>query len=398
MSSYNNDVIIISHTNEYDDSQSDMLPETGDWIGHQTTMSSNNVPGSYVTNVTVSSMCLCCTGQQARRCSVNIDLQLAAELGNTLLEKNKDLEATIKQQQNLIDDQIQEIEFLTKQTAALKEVNESRVRIYEQIEISLSELEDDHSRLSEESASEKIKIKSLSFTVQALENRCAELQKHLEEAESLISYRKEKRKSFLIQNADDNISPETEKVERKTSVCIQDLFAGVGVLHLENQKQSENKNLCLSEPRSCDSESDKKPRKISFVTTVQESHLHLHLEISRLNEQLSVGREKIRELEDQIECLLTAQQIIWKHQKNLSESNNNLIESENNNLMCMSCSKYHSSSNILTNFMEEVQHLSSGFLSSRMRQDRVWIDQLLLICVLSTVLLGLLAAFIELLF
>jgi len=324
------------------------------------------------------------------------DLQLAAELGNTLLEKNKDLEATIKQQQNLIDDQIQEIEFLTKQTAALKEVNESRVRIYEQIEISLSELEDDHSRLSEESASEKIKIKSLSFTVQALENRCAELQKHLEEAESLISYRKEKRKSFLIQNADDNISPETEKVERKTSVCIQDLFAGVGVLHLENQKQSENKNLCLSEPRSCDSESDKKPRKISFVTTVQESHLHL--EISRLNEQLSVGREKIRELEDQIECLLTAQQIIWKHQKNLSESNNNLIESENNNLMCMSCSKYHSSSNILTNFMEEVQHLSSGFLSSRMRQDRVWIDQLLLICVLSTVLLGLLAAFIELLF
>ena len=70
-----------------------------------------------------------------------LDLQLAAELGNTLLEKNKDLEATIKQQQNLIDDQIQEIEFLTKQTAALKEVNESRVRIYEQIEISLSELE-----------------------------------------------------------------------------------------------------------------------------------------------------------------------------------------------------------------------------------------------------------------
>ena len=69
-------------------------------------------------------------------------------------------------------------------------------------------------------------------------------------------------------------------------------------MHLENQKQSENKNLCLSEPRSCDSESDKKPRKISFVTTVQESHLHL--EISRLNEQLSVGREKIRELEDQV--------------------------------------------------------------------------------------------------
>ena len=29
-------------------------------------------PQSYVTQVTVSSMCLCCSGQQARRCSVNI--------------------------------------------------------------------------------------------------------------------------------------------------------------------------------------------------------------------------------------------------------------------------------------------------------------------------------------
>ena len=34
--------------------------------------SSGPVSGSYVTSVTVSSMCLCCTGQQARRCSVNI--------------------------------------------------------------------------------------------------------------------------------------------------------------------------------------------------------------------------------------------------------------------------------------------------------------------------------------
>ena len=33
---------------------------------------SGPVSGSYVTSVTVSSMCLCCTGQQARRCSVNI--------------------------------------------------------------------------------------------------------------------------------------------------------------------------------------------------------------------------------------------------------------------------------------------------------------------------------------
>lgn len=41
------------------------------------------------------------------------DLQLAAELGKTLLERNKELESTIKQQQIIIDDQSQEIEVST---------------------------------------------------------------------------------------------------------------------------------------------------------------------------------------------------------------------------------------------------------------------------------------------
>ena len=56
------------------------------------------------------------------------------------------------------------LQFLTKQTAALKEVNESRVRIYEQIEISLSELETNNLRLSEDSATEKSKIRRLVFS------------------------------------------------------------------------------------------------------------------------------------------------------------------------------------------------------------------------------------------
>ena len=78
-------------------------------------------------------------------------------------------------------------------------MNESRVRIYEQIEISLSELETNNLRLSEDSAAEKSKIKSLSTTVTALENRCEELQRSLEEAEIRIRNRKEKRNSIFLQ-------------------------------------------------------------------------------------------------------------------------------------------------------------------------------------------------------
>ena len=51
------------------------------------------------------------------------------------------------------------VQFLTKQTVTLKGLNESRVRIYEQIETSLSELEENHNKLTEESAWEKVKIK-----------------------------------------------------------------------------------------------------------------------------------------------------------------------------------------------------------------------------------------------
>lgn len=49
------------------------------------------------------------------------DLQLAAELGKTLLERNKELETSLKNHQNVIEDQSQEIEvsFLLQNSSKL---------------------------------------------------------------------------------------------------------------------------------------------------------------------------------------------------------------------------------------------------------------------------------------
>ena len=69
MSSNNNSIIIINNT-DYSN-----VVEVGDDDVEEEDDASVLVSGSgpsYVTNVTVSNMCLCCTGQQARRCSVNI--------------------------------------------------------------------------------------------------------------------------------------------------------------------------------------------------------------------------------------------------------------------------------------------------------------------------------------
>ncbi|KAL3202390.1 hypothetical protein MRX96_042551 [Rhipicephalus microplus] len=78
------------------------------------------------------------------------NLQLAAELGKTLLERNQELEETVRQQQLLIEEQEQELQHLSRQAASLREVNESRLKIYEQLEQNVAELEKSNQRLQQD--------------------------------------------------------------------------------------------------------------------------------------------------------------------------------------------------------------------------------------------------------
>ncbi|KAK7869309.1 hypothetical protein R5R35_012873 [Gryllus longicercus] len=142
-----------------------------------------------------------------------LDLQLAAELGKTLLERNKELETSLKQHQNIIEDQTQEIEYLTKQTAALREVNDSRLRIYEQLEVSIQDLERTNQRLAVENTADKKHIKSLCLTIDSLEAKCEELQRSIDD----LSEQQENRKriqgnesSMIIRTSDSTIQNNTE--------------------------------------------------------------------------------------------------------------------------------------------------------------------------------------------
>ncbi|CAB4054517.1 unnamed protein product [Lepeophtheirus salmonis] len=126
-----------------------------------------------------SMLCQDCTD-----CWSLTDLQLAAELGKTLLERNKELENVVKQHQSLVEDQSHEIEYLTKQNLVLREVNESRLKVYEQLEVSINDLEDSNRKLVEESKSDKSRIKSLVLANNRLESRMEELQRSMEESSS----------------------------------------------------------------------------------------------------------------------------------------------------------------------------------------------------------------------
>ena len=72
-------------------------------------------------------------------------------------------------------------QYLTKQATALRDMNESRLKIYEQLELSMVDLERNNLRMTEEGVLDKEKIKTLSSTVQTLELKCEELQRCLDD-------------------------------------------------------------------------------------------------------------------------------------------------------------------------------------------------------------------------
>lgn len=51
-------------------------------------------------------------------------------------------------------------QYLNKQTAALREVNDSRLRIYENLEVNINDLEKTNLRLQNETSNQKKTIKS----------------------------------------------------------------------------------------------------------------------------------------------------------------------------------------------------------------------------------------------
>ncbi|XP_064439394.1 cerebellar degeneration-related protein 2-like isoform X3 [Mirounga angustirostris] len=86
------------------------------------------------------------------------DLHLAAELGKTLLERNKELEESLQQMYSTNEEQVQEIEYLTKQLDTLRHMNEQHAKVYEQLDLTARDLELTNQKLVLESKAAQQKI------------------------------------------------------------------------------------------------------------------------------------------------------------------------------------------------------------------------------------------------
>ncbi|XP_049645485.1 cerebellar degeneration-related protein 2 [Suncus etruscus] len=109
------------------------------------------------------------------------DLQLAAELGKTLLDRNTELEESLQQMYTTNQEQLQEIEYLTKQVELLRQMNEQHAKVYEQLDVTARELEDTNHKLVAESKASQQKIVSLTETIECLQANIDHLQSQVEE-------------------------------------------------------------------------------------------------------------------------------------------------------------------------------------------------------------------------
>ncbi|TMS14931.1 Cerebellar degeneration-related protein 2-like [Larimichthys crocea] len=128
------------------------------------------------------------------------DLHLAAELGKTLLERNKELEDALQQMYINNEEQVQEIEYLSKQLEMLREMNEQHAKVYEQLDVTARELEITNEKLVLESKASQQKIDRLMGTMETLQGQVDSLTSRVEELRTLEELRvrrekKERRKT-----------------------------------------------------------------------------------------------------------------------------------------------------------------------------------------------------------
>uniref|UniRef100_A0A3Q0T1C8 Cerebellar degeneration-related protein 2a n=1 Tax=Amphilophus citrinellus TaxID=61819 RepID=A0A3Q0T1C8_AMPCI len=109
------------------------------------------------------------------------DLHLAAELGKTLLERNHDLEQALQEMYSTNQEQLQEIEYLTKQVDLLRQMNDQHAKVYEQLDVAARDLEQSNERLVQDNRLAQHKIHSLTETIEALQTLMEHLQAQVEE-------------------------------------------------------------------------------------------------------------------------------------------------------------------------------------------------------------------------
>lgn len=109
------------------------------------------------------------------------DLELAAEIGKNLLERNKELEVMLKSSHQYLEEQSVKNEFLSKQLETLRELHENQARTCEHMEAAAMDLQVKNKELESEASFMKRRHQVLVQTVDNLESKCDDYRTQLED-------------------------------------------------------------------------------------------------------------------------------------------------------------------------------------------------------------------------
>ncbi|XP_047364431.1 uncharacterized protein LOC124954881 isoform X3 [Vespa velutina] len=250
-------------------------------------------------------------------CWTESDLQLAAELGKTLLERNKELENIIKIHQSTIEEQAQEIEYMKKQTAALREVNDSRLKIYEQLEVSIQDLERANHRLVVENTGDKKLIKNQSLTIENLETRCEELQKKIDDLTS--------QREVLLRQQTANQNPavvQMQSVSWKAAVTPGGSIRQSAAPSSPNVFQEINNDSNLQQPVTTASNEEELTDLLIQLQEARSQRAREQKKVAELGQQLTTLLQENSTLEEQLTFWRSKAQDV----KNLQDEINTLEE------------------------------------------------------------------------
>ncbi|XP_055370907.1 uncharacterized protein LOC129605278 isoform X2 [Condylostylus longicornis] len=256
-----------------------------------------------------------------------INLQLAAELGKTLLERNKELETKVRYLEGVIDDKVQENEHLQKQNNALREVNDARLHCYETLDISIQDLERKNEKLNKENIKLQNKNKAITEAHELLERERDESLKNIEDLKkSLHSERKRIEKLLEEKNnkSDENQVNLRPNVFTSSSEYNDDEADGFN----PNTTQPENCSFAFQSPGHHDKNSTDISDRVNneLLESLSLSHItsdeneEIIRELDSTKKAYRAEQQKVLELEDQIFTLIRENQSL---QGKLAQSNVN---------------------------------------------------------------------------
>ncbi|KAH8232455.1 hypothetical protein KR032_007155, partial [Drosophila birchii] len=266
------------------------------------------------------------------------DLQLAAELGKTLLERNKELETQIKEYKFKADEQEREIVHLRKHINAMTEVNDSRLKVYEQLEVGIQDLERANQRLNVEKSRDKKQIKLLAANAEGLEARCEELTQQLSDARQSLST--ERRKVDRYQQERHNMkAAEPPICFNANSPIASDQDMGFPQLQAIALASPENISLCnanlalsLAEKSSLKSEdSEELVKLLGEMETIKRDFLAEQQRCAELEEQLVAIIQENQCLQGRLADTSASQEMMSMHEE-LS-----LLDDVRQGQMCSRC-------------------------------------------------------------